>query len=165
MQFDASKKIFLLKEMLCWRASLRQIGARLVVTNGCFDLLHIGHIRCLEKARNLGDRLLVGLNGDPSVRALKGAGRPIHPEADRALVLAALGCVDAVCIFHEKRAHRFLAQAQPDIYVKGGDYTIETLDPIERENIERHGGKIMILPSVLERSTTAIIERMREGLS
>src|SRR5215831_9412508 len=119
-----------------WRARMRADGKRLVVTNGCFDLLHLGHVTYLENARNLGDALLVGLNGDDSVRQLKGAGRPINSEADRATVLAALESVGAVCIFPETAATHFLSLAQPDVYVKGGDYTPEKLNQEERRAVE-----------------------------
>jgi len=119
-----------------WRAALREAGKRLVVTNGCFDLLHPGHVVYLETARNLGDALLVGLNGDNSVRELKGAARPVNTEQDRAMVLAALESVTGVCIFAERAATRFLSHAQPDVYVKGGDYTLDTLNQEERRTVE-----------------------------
>src|SRR5262245_25726274 len=101
-----------------WRRSIRDAGRKLVVTNGCFDLLHLGHVTYLENARRLGDALLVGLNGDASVRELKGPGRPVNAETDRAAVLAALESVSAVCIFKEPTATLFLSRARPDIYVK-----------------------------------------------
>lgn len=157
---DAERKVVLLEGLPGWREALRKSGKCLVATNGCFDLLHAGHIRYLERARNLGDALLVGLNGDASVRALKGAGRPIHGAADRALVLGALACVDAVCEFPETRAVRFLEIARPDQYVKGGDYTLETLDKEEREAVERYGGRVVILPFLQGKSTTATIEKI-----
>src|SRR5205807_3262066 len=106
------------------RAAMRASGQRLVVTNGWFELLHAGHVTYLEAARNQGDALLLGLNGDDSVRQLKGPDRPVNEEAERAKVMAALESVSAVCIFAERSANRFLAAAQPDIYVKGGDYTL-----------------------------------------
>jgi rfaE bifunctional protein nucleotidyltransferase chain/domain len=140
-----------------WRAALRATGKKLVVTNGCFDILHLGHVSYLESARNLGDALLVGLNGDDSARQLKGPGRPVNGQADRAAVLAALASVDGVFIFQEKRAVTFLAAAQPDIYVKGGDYT---LDQDERRAVESAGGKIVIVPFVPGKSTTALLEKI-----
>jgi D-glycero-beta-D-manno-heptose 1-phosphate adenylyltransferase len=143
-----------------WRADVRARGKRLVVTNGCFDLLHLGHVTYLEAARNLGDRLLIGVSGDDSVRQLKGANRPLNDEQDRAAVLAALESVSGVCIFAEKRATRFLALAQPDIYVKGGDYTLETLDQEERRTVEQAGGKIVLIPFVPGKSTTALLEKI-----
>lgn len=143
-----------------WRSQLRNSGQKLVVTNGCFDLLHLGHVTYLDNARRLGDALLVGVNGDEGVRQLKGEGRPINHETDRAAVLAALEMVDAVCIFPEKTATRFLGVAEPDIYVKGGDYTLETLNPEERGMVERAGGKIVILPIVPGKSTSALVQKI-----
>jgi D-glycero-beta-D-manno-heptose 1-phosphate adenylyltransferase len=143
-----------------WRAALRAGGRRLVVTNGCFDLLHPGHVTCLETARNLGDALLVGLNSDGAVRALKGPDRPVNTEADRATVLAALQSVDGVCIFAEKTATRFLAAAQPDIYAKGGDYTLETLNQEERRLVEQAGGTVVVIPVVPGKSTTALLQKI-----
>jgi rfaE bifunctional protein nucleotidyltransferase chain/domain len=144
-----------------WRAALRQSGRQLVVTNGCFDLLHAGHVDYLEAARARGDALLIGLNGDASVRELKGPTRPITPEEDRARILAALGCVDAVCIFPEVRAVRFLTAAAPDLYVKGGDYTLETLNQDERRAVESQGGKIVFQPFLPGRSTTGILAKIQ----
>ena len=138
----------------------RALGHQVVFTNGCFDLLHLGHVTYLENARNLGDALLVGLNGDESVRQLKGDGRPVNVEADRAAVLAALECVAGVCIFTDKTALRFLESAQPDIYAKGGDYTLETMNQQERRLVEQAGGKAVILPVVPGKSTTAILEKI-----
>jgi D-beta-D-heptose 7-phosphate kinase/D-beta-D-heptose 1-phosphate adenosyltransferase len=151
------EKIVLWDQLPAWREEQRARGRRLVVTNGCFDLLHLGHVTYLEAARNLGDALLVGVNGDSSVRELKGAGRPINSETDRASVLAALQSVDGVCIFAEKAATNFLRAAQPDIYVKGGDYTLDSLNPEERQLVEGVGGKIVILPIVPGRSTTHLL--------
>ena len=139
---------------------MRAIGGKLVVTNGCFDLLHPGHVTYLENARNFGDALLVGLNGDEATRQLKGPGRPVNSESDRAAVLAALASVDGVCIFAEKTATRFLLAAQPDIYVKGGDYTLDTLSQEERGAVEQAGGKIVIVPFVPGKSTTALLEKI-----
>jgi len=143
-----------------WRAALRASGKRLVVTNGCFDLMHFGHVTYLEAARNQGGALLVGVNGDEAVRQLKGESRPINHQIDRAAVLAALESVDGVCIFSEKTATRFLTFAQPDIYVKGGDYTLDTLNPDERQSIEECEGRIVILPFVPGKSTTSLIEKI-----
>ncbi len=136
-------------------------GKKLAVTNGCFDLLHLGHVTYLENARNEADALLVGVNGDDSVRALKGPNRPINTEEDRAAVLAALECVDAVCIFPEKRAARFLGVARPDVYAKGGDYTVDSLDAGERAEIEGVGGRIVILPMVAGKSTTGLVKKLQ----
>ncbi|MSU59878.1 MAG: D-glycero-beta-D-manno-heptose 1-phosphate adenylyltransferase [Pedosphaera sp.] len=139
---------------------MRASGKKLVVTNGCFDLLHLGHVTYLESARNQGDALLIGVNGDESVRQLKGPTRPLNSEGDRAAVLAALDSVDGACIFADKTATRFLAAAQPDVYVKGGDYTLETLNQDERRAVESAGGKIVIIPFVPGKSTTAILEKI-----
>ena len=139
---------------------MRASGKRLVVTNGCFDLLHLGHVTYLETARQQGDALLLGLNGDAAVRQLKGPDRPVNPEADRAAVLAALASVDGVCIFAEPTATRFLAAAQPDIYVKGGDYTLETLNRDERRTVEQAGGRIVLIPFVPGKSTTALLKKL-----
>ena len=133
----------------------------MVFTNGCFDLLHVGHVRYLQGARRLGDALAVGLNADASVRALKGAGRPLNHEADRAEVLAALACVDFVVVFAEPRATRLLAEVRPHVYVKGGDYRLETLHPEERAMLEWAGSRIEFVPMVPGRSTTSLIERMQ----
>jgi rfaE bifunctional protein nucleotidyltransferase chain/domain len=146
-----------------WRESVRASGKRLVVTNGCFDLLHMGHATYLEQARALGDLLLVGVNGDHSVRQLKGAGRPINPERDRAALVAALESVDAVCVFSEREATRFLQRAQPDIYVKGGDYRPETLNQEERRLVEKLGGRIEIIPAVPGKSTTGLLQKLEKS--
>jgi rfaE bifunctional protein nucleotidyltransferase chain/domain len=154
------EKIIAWDQLSAWRAAMRASGRKLVVTNGCFDLLHPGHVTYLETARSHGDALLVGLNGDDSTRQLKGEGRPLNPEADRALVLAALESVSGVCIFAEKTATRFLAAAQPDVYVKGGDYTLNTLNQNERRAVESTGGKIVIIPFVPGKSTTALLQKI-----
>lgn len=157
---SARDKILSVEQLPVWREAARAAGRKVVITNGCFDLLHVGHVTYLEMARSQGDILLVGLNGDQSVRELKGPGRPLNPEWDRAVVLAALESVGAVFIFPEKRATRFLRLAQPDVYVKGGDYTIETLDQGERQAVEEGGGRIVIIPFVPGKSTTGLIQRM-----
>ncbi len=143
-----------------WRAAMRASGKKLVVTNGCFDLLHLGHVTYLETARNHGDVLLIGVNGDEAVRQLKGPQRPVTPEHDRAAVLAALESVSAVSIFAEKTATHFLSVVQPDIYAKGGDYTLDTLNQDERHTVEQAGGKIVIIPFVPGKSTTATLEKI-----
>ncbi len=153
-------KIIAWDKLPAWRREIRAGGRKLVVTNGCFDLLHPGHVSYLESARNLGDALLVGVNGDAAVRELKGRGRPVNSESDRAAVLAALQCVDAVCVFPEKTMTRFLAAVQPDIYVKGGDYTLDTLNQDERRAVESAGGIIKLIPLVPGKSTTALLEKI-----
>ncbi len=142
------------------RADLRSRGVKIVATNGCFDLLHVGHLRYLTAARDLGDFLWLGLNGDDSVRQLKGPTRPLVTELERAELLAAWRIVDAVTIFPEKRATRFLDLLAPDIYVKGGDYTLETLDAEEREVLLRHHVKLEILQLVPGRSTSNLVKAM-----
>ena len=139
---------------------LRAAGRRLVATNGCFDLLHVGHVRYLQAARALGDALVVGVNGDESVRTLKGESRPLNGERDRAEVLAALECVDFVTIFPDVRATEFLKCAQPAVYVKGGDYNPETLDAGERAALGDMGTRIEIIPFEQGYSTSGLIERM-----
>jgi rfaE bifunctional protein nucleotidyltransferase chain/domain len=140
---------------------LRANGKKIVATNGCFDLLHVGHVRYLEDARARGDVLVVGVNGDQSVCELKGPGRPINNESDRAAVLAALESVDLVVIFPELRATRFIELAAPDVYVKGGDYTSETLNTEERAALEKIGSKIDILPFEKGYSTSGLLEKFR----
>ena len=142
--------------------SLRAQGRKLVLTNGCFDLLHTGHVRYLQAARALGDALVVAINGDDSVRALKGEGRPLNTERDRAEVVAALECVDHVVIFPEVRVTRLLEKVRPAIYVKGGDYTSATLHPEERAALEKIGAEIRILPFEPGYSTSRLIERMKK---
>ena len=127
---------------------------------GCFDLLHVGHVRYLQDARKLGDALAVGVNGDESVRALKGKGRPLSNEQDRAEVLVALGCVDYVAVFPEMRATRFLEMVRPAVYVKGGDYKTETLHAEERAALEKSGAQIRILPFAEGYSTSRLIEKL-----
>jgi D-glycero-beta-D-manno-heptose 1-phosphate adenylyltransferase len=145
-----------------WRASIRAAGKKLVATNGCFDLLHLGHVTYLEDARNRGEALLVGVNSDASVGQLKGPGRPVNSESDRAAILAALESVDAVCIFTEKSSARFLAAVQPDIYAKGGDYTLESLNQEERRIVEQAGGKVVIIPIVPGKSTTTLLKKISD---
>ncbi len=138
-------------------------GKKLVLTNGCFDLLHTGHVRYLEQARALGDALIVAVNSDRSVRELKGPERPLNGELDRAEVLAALRCVDHVTVFDDKRVTGVIKALCPAIYAKGGDYTLETLDPGERSALEEAGATIMLVSLVPGRSTTGILERARES--
>lgn len=153
------EKILNLADLPVWRAPWREQGKKLVVTNGCFDLLHLGHVTYLEAARNQGDALLVAVNSDASVRELKGPGRPLNSESDRAAVLAALASVDGVCIFYEHDATRLLALVQPDIYVKGGDYTIDTINQDERRLVESMGGKVVVLGGVPGKSTSELMRK------
>lgn len=158
----SSDKILAWGQLSAWRAALRAAGRKLVVTNGCFDLLHRGHVTYLEAARAQGDALLIGVNSDASVSDLKGPHRPINCEADRAAVLAALQCVDGVCVFPERTALRLLEQVQPDVYAKGGDYTLDTINQEERRLVERLGGKVVVLPGVPGKSTTALLKKIAE---
>ena len=157
---NVADKVIPWEELPAWRAGLRAAGRKLVATNGCFDLLHRGHVAYLQSARQQGDALLVGLNADASVRNLKGRGRPINSEEDRAFVLAALACVDGVCIFREPTAMKFLEMVRPDVYAKGGDFTIDTINQDERRLVEKQGGKVVVLPGVAGQSTTALLEKI-----
>ncbi|HJX25391.1 MAG TPA: adenylyltransferase/cytidyltransferase family protein [Chthoniobacterales bacterium] len=154
-------KVVSVEELAQIAKEIRAAGKRLVVTNGCFDLLHLGHVRYLRAARALGDMLAVGLNGDQSVRELKGADRPINNERDRAEVIAALEDVDFVAIFPEVRATRFLKTVAPEIYVKGGDYTSDTLNAEERAVMEKSGTEIRFIPFEPGYSTSQIIELLK----
>jgi rfaE bifunctional protein nucleotidyltransferase chain/domain len=136
-------------------------GRRVVFTNGCFDLLHPGHIRSLELARELGDVLIVGLNSDTSVRQLKGEGRPVIPERERAEILAALESVDAVVIFDDLTPREVIARLLPDVLVKGGDWPGDQI--VGREEVEAAGGRVVSLPVVPGYSTSAILQKIREG--
>jgi len=153
-------KIVELEELSDRCEKLRSAGKKIVATNGCFDLVHVGHVRYLQAARALGDLLIVGLNGDRSVHELKGAGRPITGESDRAEMLAALACVDLVTIFPEIRATKFLAAVRPAIYVKGGDYTAETLDEEERTILKDVEAAIRLIPFEAGYSTSGLIQQI-----
>lgn len=137
---------------------LRADGKTVVFTNGCFDILHAGHVRYLGAARELGSCLIVGLNSDQSVRGLKGPTRPINTQDDRAEVLSALSAVDYVVIFEEPTAEKLVANIKPDIYVKGGDYNVKDLP--EAKIVEEHGGKTILIPEVPGRSSSRIIEKI-----
>lgn len=158
-----STKILSVDELARTAEKLRDEGSKLVLTNGCFDLLHVGHVRYLQTARALGDALAVGLNGDDSVRALKGRDRPLNVAADRAEVLAALSCVDHVTIFPEVRATQLILAVRPAVYAKGGDYTRETLNTEERAALESIGAEIRIIPFEHGYSTTRLLEQMHRG--
>jgi D-glycero-beta-D-manno-heptose 1-phosphate adenylyltransferase len=138
-------------------------GRRVVFTNGCFDLLHPGHIRGFEQARQLGDVLIVGLNSDSSVRQLKGPTRPVIPEEERAEILCALEPVDAVIIFHELTPREVIARLLPDVLVKGGDWPGDQI--VGREEVEAAGGRVVSIPVVPGYSTTTILQKIREGTS
>jgi len=155
-----SPKLLTPQELAAVRDEFAAAGQRLVFTNGCFDLLHVGHVRYLQAARALGDALLVAVNGDVSVRALKGPTRPINNEEDRAEVLGALACVDYLTIFHTERVTELVQIIRPQIYAKGGDYTVASLDAGERGALEAVGAEIRILPLVPGKSTTGILARV-----
>ena len=138
--------------------NLKAAGKTIVFTNGCFDILHAGHVRYLAGARALGDCLIVGLNSDQSVRILKGPTRPINSQDDRAEVLAALVAVDYVVIFEEATAENLVADIKPDIYAKGGDYTIEKIP--ENKVVAVHGGRTVLVPEVPGRSSSNIIKKI-----
>jgi D-beta-D-heptose 7-phosphate kinase/D-beta-D-heptose 1-phosphate adenosyltransferase len=147
------------EKMLRERQRLRAAGKRLVFTNGVFDLLHVGHVRYLARARGLGDALVVAINSDRTVRELKGPDRPIFDQAERAEILAALRVVDYVTIFDDVSPRSLIAELLPDVLVKGGDYQLDEIHG--REEVEAAGGKVISLPFVQGASTTVLIERMR----
>ena len=147
-------------ELAVIRSQMEARGQKLVLTNGCFDLLHAGHVRYLQAARALGEALVVALNGDDSVRILKGPKRPINEERDRAEVLAALSCVDFVTIFQSPRVTDVITKVKPHFYAKGGDYTPDTLDADERKALEAAGAQIKILPLVAGKSTSGLLDRI-----
>jgi rfaE bifunctional protein nucleotidyltransferase chain/domain len=157
---NAFQRIFMTRpDAAAFAASRREAGARVVFTNGVFDLLHPGHLRYLQYARSLGDVLIVGLNSDASVRRNKGAGRPINPEAERAEVLAALACVDAVVLFDEDTPAEIIRAIQPDILVKGADWPADQI--VGRDTVEARGGRVVRVEVERGYSTTALLDRIR----
>src|SRR5215475_13301030 len=151
-------KILSLDQLRSERERLRQAGRRVVFTNGCFDLIHPGHIKYLQEARRLGDALIVALNSDRSVRELKGEKRPILDQNERAEVMAALGCVDYVTIFDEATPREIIAALLPDVLVKGGDWAVDRI--VGRDEVEAAGGEVLSLPFVGGCSTTDLVERI-----
>ena len=149
-------KIFNRNELATVLQQLKSEGNVIVTTNGCFDVLHLGHLRYLQAARQLGDLLVVAINSDASVRELKGENRPLIPEDERAEMLAGLECVDYVVIFPELTPIELLSELKPNIHVKGGDYKLEQL--VEREVVEANGGKVIVGLNVPGKSTTNLIE-------
>jgi D-beta-D-heptose 7-phosphate kinase/D-beta-D-heptose 1-phosphate adenosyltransferase len=147
------------ERLAAWRAA----GERVVFTNGVFDLLHRGHAEYLAEARTLGDRLVVGLNSDASVRRLKGAGRPIVSQEDRAALLGALACVDLVVVFEEDTPARLIEAVRPDVLVKGGDWPVESI--VGRELVESYGGRVLSVPLREGHGTSRLVERIRQGKS
>lgn len=152
----SQEKIYTRKELATILEHLKSNGKVVVTTNGCFDVLHLGHLRYLQAARKLGDCLVVAINSDASVRELKGQNRPLVPEDERAEMLAGLACVDYVVIFPELTPVDLLSELKPNIHVKGGDYKIEQL--IERDTVEANGGKVIVGLNVPGKSTTDLIE-------
>lgn len=142
-------------------AAIRRAGRRIVFTNGCFDLIHPGHIRSLERARSLGDALVVAVNSDRSVREMKGPDRPVVPEAERCEVLAALAAVDWVVVFDDPTPRRLIASLLPDVLVKGGDWGPDAI--VGREEVEAAGGRVVRVPVEPGYSTSEILRRIREG--
>ncbi len=157
------EKILSLEQMLGERQRLRSAGARLVFTNGVFDLLHVGHVRYVAQARTLGDALIVAINSDRTVRELKGADRPIFDQTERAEIVAALRHVDYVTVFDDISPRSLIAKLLPDVLVKGGDYDLDQIHG--REEVEAAGGKVISLPFVEGASTTTLIERMRPRMT
>jgi rfaE bifunctional protein nucleotidyltransferase chain/domain len=157
------EKVLTLDQATRMRARLRTEGKRLVFTNGCFDLLHVGHVRYLQAARALGDALIVAINSDRAVRELKGAGRPVMNEAERAEVLAALEAVSYVTVFDELSPRALIARLLPDVLAKGGDYALDEIHG--REEVERAGGRVVALPFIEGASTTDIIERIKKQVT
>ena len=156
-----SHKVVSLGAAARWVKRLQAQGQRVVFTNGCFDLLHLGHVRYLEEARSLGDGLIVGVNTDASVKRLgKDPARPVNPEADRAALVAALACVDRVVLFDEDTPLELITALQPDILVKGGDYRLEEI--VGREVVQARGGEVKGIPLVPGYSTTALLDRIRK---
>lgn len=150
-------------DLRTWRQQLPASIRRVVLTNGCFDLLHAGHVTYLQEARNLGDFLVVAVNSDASVAALKGPTRPINSAIDRSLVLAHLRAVDAVTIFEGERVTAVIHALRPDVYVKGGDYRPETLDPGEYAALQECGTEIQIVSLVAGKSTTNTLKKLQES--
>lgn len=150
-----------LAQAVVWREQQRRAGRRVVLTNGVFDLLHTGHLFYLQQARALGDALLIVLNADSSVRALKGPTRPVQTEEQRAYALAALSCVDAITVFSTPRLTAEIRALRPDVYCKAGDYTLEKLDAGERAALQEAGAEIRFLPFLPGFSTTSLIARIK----
>ena len=155
---DSLAKIKDREALLKHRNRLRAEGKTLVFTNGCFDILHRGHVEYLQQSRMMGDALVVGLNSDDSVTRLKGKGRPLLPQEDRAFLLASLSAVDFVCIFEEDTPLKLIEAIQPDVLIKGGDYQIHEI--VGREVVESHGGKVVTIPLIPNRSTSDVIRKI-----
>ncbi len=157
---DPATRVFDFPDLLAFRAEAARDGRRVVLTNGCFDLLHRGHLTYLQASAELGDVLIVAVNSDASVRVLKGPDRPLNSEADRAHALACLRCVDAVFVFPGPRLAEEIAALKADLYTKAGDYTFETIDRSERAALLAAGTEIRFLPFVAGHSTTASLRKL-----
>jgi rfaE bifunctional protein nucleotidyltransferase chain/domain len=155
MNPNSLEKVLSISELLMVVASARQRGQRIILANGCFDLLHVGHIRYLQAARGLGDLLIVAINSDLSVRTLKGANRPLMPASERAEIIAALACVDYVIVFDSLTVTEVLLALKPDVHAKGTDYTVDTVP--EREIVAAYGGCVAIVGDEKNHSTSAIL--------
>lgn len=153
-------KIKSLEELRMIRLQAQKAGEKIVWTNGCYDLLHAGHVLYLQQAKQLGHYLIVGLNSDRSIRATKGPLRPIVNQNERAVVISALECVDYVIVFDQDSPIEIIQDLKPDIYAKGGDYTLETINQPERRVVESYGGDIALLPGLEGSSTTTIITKI-----
>jgi rfaE bifunctional protein nucleotidyltransferase chain/domain len=158
-----TEKIFSIDEALAWRASLKTANENLVMTNGCFDILHKGHVEYLFKARSTGDAMILALNSDSSIKTLKGPGRPINDQNARAAILASLYFIDAVIVFDSLRCDSIIEKISPDIYVKGGDYDIDTIDAQEKQALLNVGAEIRFIPLTPGFSTTKTISKMRNS--
>lgn len=156
------KKIITFDQLLQLLKKVRAAGKKIAWTNGCFDIIHVGHVDYLEKSKSYADLLVVGLNSDVSVKKLKGELRPIFSQADRARVLAAIEPVDYIVIFDETSPIEYIRALQPDFYIKGGDYTIDTIDQHERRAVEAYGGRIVLLPMVPGVSTSVVVEKIKQ---
>jgi rfaE bifunctional protein nucleotidyltransferase chain/domain len=155
-------RVVSLQELVAMRAEWRETGQRVVLTNGTFDVLHVGHVRYLEAAREMGDILVVGINSDASVRGYKGPDRPVVPQDERAEIVAALRCVGYAVVFDEPTAEALVEALRPNVYVKGGDY--DGTKPLpEAEVVRRYGGEVRIVPYVAGRSASGLIRRMKAG--
>jgi rfaE bifunctional protein nucleotidyltransferase chain/domain len=157
------RRVLSLPELVSLRAGWREKGLRLVLTNGTFDLLHVGHVRYLQDARELGDVLVVGINSDVSARGYKGPGRPVVPQEERAELVAALRCVDYAVIFDEPTATELVTALQPEIYAKGGDYGSGGKHLPEAEAVQAHGGEVRIIPFVPGHSASELIRRSQKS--
>lgn len=156
-----TSKILSREDLLTERARLRTVDRKLVFTNGVFDILHVGHVRYLEQARGLGDALVVAINSDVTVRALKGAGRPLMNQSERAEILAAMRAVNYVTVFDDVSPRSLIAELLPDVLVKGGDYALDEIHG--REEVETAGGRVVSLPFVEGVSSSRIIERIKKS--